>query len=570
MNSEIVNTDITNHKLEDEYNGLVKESQKQDLALSTKQSKMAELIDLKAVGEERLNKLNEDIENLDNELTDIQKDIKQKKQNYEEMIKKEFKLRSGLSNEKLRLANYNKEIKEKQGGIEEISKEVFDIKEEQEKVKVRLKELEIEFNERKSEHVGLTAELNKLIELKNELSSLSNDYLTKNTKSTVEIRRIKTELTYYEENNNKLKKEAAEIENGLKNTKSKRNNLENEFNELKKKVKSFITKVNTTNKNSEIGFNLLNDIYTHINNLQLFIASVESCFNGNVDKKKVNDENEILKNGIVELNKMFFLKKQEMKMIDNENNILKEMQKKLDKDFDLFKENIEVLDDQNEEKPKEHYLELIYDEIKNLTKVRYPKEDFIIQNKKVIDEILAIIDKECQNKVKVLINGIEMENNKETSFVVSTDNQELISNVDLELEDNTSLNASNLYNKVNEEAYYTSNNNSKANPNIRNILRNSKSARLYDLSEFKPNDSSVSSKRELIKKASVKHFYRDDYNDDDNELKEAWSGIINGFVDLLNYFLKSSSLLANLVSIMLSKANRYNDNSHKVKSIIIK
>lgn len=570
MNSEIVNTDISNHKLEDEYNGLVMESQKQDLVLSTKQSKLTELINLKAVGEERLNKLNEDIENLDNELTDIQKDIKHKKQSYEEMIKKEFKLRSQLSNEKLRLANYNKEIKEKQGGIEEISKEVFDIKEEQEKVKVRLKELEIEFNERKSEHVGFTGELNKLIELKNELSSLSNDYLTKNTKSTVEIRRIKTELTYYEENNNKLKREAAEIENGLKNTKSKRNNLEIEFNELQKKVKSFITKVNTTNKNSEIDFNLLNDIYTHINNLQLFIASVESCFNGTVDKKKINDENEVLKNGIVELNKMFFLKKQEMKMIENENNILKEMQKKLDKDFDLFKENIEVLDDPNEEKPKEHYLELIYDEIKNLTKVRYPKEDFIIQNKKVIDEILAIIDKECQNKVKILINGIEMDNKKETSFVVSTDNQELISNVDLELEDNTSLNAPNLYNKVNEEAYYTSNNNSKANPNIRNILRNSKSARFYDLSEFKPNDSSVSSKRELIKKASVKHFYRDEYNDDDSELKEAWLGIINGFVDLLNYFLKSSSLLANLVSIMLSKANRYNDNSHKVKSIIVK
>ena len=600
LGARVVDTDISNHKIEEEVVELRKQIDKQNNVLKDKQNRLGEVINSKSQEEEKLNSIEGRIESFENEMNDKRKEVKKKKMLYEEQVRQEFKLRSQLSNEKLRLANYNKEIKKLETETNKLKDEIDQLSNKQEEIKSNMDELDVEFNERKTEHLRYSEEYRKLEELKNELLSMSNDYLKKNTKSTIEIKKIKNEISYYEESNNKLKNDAIEIDNNLKNTKNKKNSLEGEFKELRKRVNTFINRINKTNKESSLSFPLLEEIYKHVNNLQLFIDAVEDYFEGAGDLSKIKAESDNLRSEIANLNDKFFLEKQEFKVVENENNILKEMRKKLDKDFELLQakkaDNTLLLDlndqDQKNKEPKEHYLELIYEEIKNLTKTIYPKEDFSEKNKEVINEIIQNIAEESKNKVQLLINDVRVSQvdnqlnyqshnpHKKPSPEIedqmsqfTLENPDEDSQVDFDLRADTSLNEPNLYNlhesQVLDQRFAS---NSKANPSIRNILRNSKSAKFYDLSEFRGRGSNASSRKDLRlqNKPSFKHLYRDYNESNENELKERWNELIKYFINLVSYFLKSSSLLANVVSLMSSKAGKHNDNGLKIKSIIVK
>lgn len=525
----------------------------------------------------QLNSLEDDVKKFDT-------DIGSAKVDCDDLIKKELRLMSTIEKKKLQYNDYKNQKVENESRIRKLEKELDELHEDIANIQNEMEDIVKEAEVYKKDAVDHEKKKGELEKKRDTLRKDHARMMEGNVKISVEIQKLSREIELLEECHKEgleENKHKSELLAELKNRQNNQNSNLVQLGKNLKRIKANVTSLSDSIDDYKVVSADIIKVYEHFEKIVWKIKQLKDNPEEMEAAKKLVVN---LKEQISELNNQMLIAQQENVMLEQETRILKELKGKLGKELDNLKsqkKKNEVLNNymlQDNVKNKDEYLDLIYEEMNTLRSLRIEREVVDLHTKEKVLDIVKLIKEEQENRKEMIAHqtmqdddklaesGSGSRNSLDDAKKLSVDNSLFLGN-DSEMSNN------NKAFKQNNILAYVSN-----QPNMTEVrrttdmgMRNSNSMKTYEFTQnLYDNPVMASSRNTSIDRVSFNHLYkREDYHEL-SELQVNWKNIIKDLMRLISYFLKSSSVMANNISSVITKSLKTNVNFQKLRSSIVK
>ena len=570
-----------NSDLKNEISELIIQEEKLNIALE----------ELKVENEkevENFKNLKENLENKKEEIKNLKKSNRIKKQKYEENVQEEYTLKNQINKETLKNEDLKNEISDKKEKLKNIQEKIQKLLQEND---IIMEDVEILEKQVKSEEIQLTE-----LEKNSKKNKISLDLLFKKREVLVEktvninldLKEMDMENEMLDININKLEEEESILKSNMKEKTDSKEKKEEHLNFISSKLEDLKLKLYGGPILSEKLKEFLVDIENNLNIYENLIERIFKESDESLDISEIIENNENIKQNIEIITQELLKYKEDILFKENENNILKEIKNKMEIELDdlvLKRDNlINNIDENYPIKTKENYLELIYKEMNNLRKIKLSQALTEKNENEKVNNIVKLIKEEQADK-RILQNKPNVKNNfkRHNSMFQNQDEIKSTGN-SFNLQDN-SIMSGNIYNNIPENMYY-SNGNHKNNQNNTNldISQNSMIKSNFMNNQYQSNQNdyddniSQNSYNKSLKTISMDLrssnnpnvlYGNVDYNEL-SHLTENWSKLIKDLIRMVSYFLKSSTLIMNTISMIFKRYLQKEKSFSKVRTLILK
>lgn len=539
------------------------------------------------------NNLEEIIKDKKDEIKNLKKSNRLKKQKYEEIVQEEYSLKNQINKESLKNEDLKREISEKEKKLNIVQEKIQKLLQEND---IIMEDVEILENQVKSEEIQLKELEKDLKKNKKTLDLLfeKREVLVEKTVNTnLDLKEMEMEKEMLDINIKNLEEEETIITSNMEEIKDINHKKEEHLNFITSKLEDLKIKLYGGPILSEKLKDFLLDIE---NNLNIYDNLIEQIFKESEKSLDINDiieNNENIKQNIDLITQELLKYKEDILFKENENNILKEIKNKMETELnDLIEKRNKIIDNMDENDPiktKENYLEIIYNEMNNLRKIKLSQALNEKKENKKVDNIINLI-KEEQNEKKKLNESRKPSSNpkipqrRHNSMFHNTLNPEEMKSIENSFNQDNSIISGNIYNNVPENMYYSNGHQKSVNsPNLdisqnstvnkSNFMNNQYRNQMdYDdnLSQNSYNKSMKTISMDLRSSNNPNVLYGNvDYNEF-SHLKENWSKLIKDLIRMVSYFLKSSTLIMNTISMIFKRYLQKEKSFSKVRTLILK